>query len=211
LSVLSELHQYDSCDSPLSCVKGAPCLAAIQIAKRHAGAAFVATTSSQEDFCKALGADQVINYRNENWWEMKWEQKFDKIIDAVGGGNFYGKAEKVLKTSKNGGEFVAVCGDDPKPDCRTVWKAVKFIANMPWRPLYTWMRGRRYAKYLLIMPYETPEGRKIVLEWMENGTLKIPLDESSPLSFTLEGVKQAFRTVASGHAHGKVVVSMEKK
>jgi NADPH:quinone reductase-like Zn-dependent oxidoreductase len=188
--------------------------AAIQMAKQHAGASFVATTSSQEDFCKSLGADQVINYnKKDNWWEMKWEQKFDKIIDTVGGSNFYGKAEKVLRTSKKGGAFVAVCGDDPVPDCRTVWKAVKFFAQMSWRPLYTWLSrgGGRYPKYVMIMPYDYPEGREAVLEWMENGTLKMPLDESSPLPFTADGVRQAFQTVASGHAHGKVVVSMEKK
>jgi hypothetical protein len=27
------------------------------------------TKSSQEAFCKELGADQVINYKTENWWE----------------------------------------------------------------------------------------------------------------------------------------------
>ena len=183
--------------------------AAIQIAKQHTKASFVATTSSQIDFCKQLGADQVINYRSENWWEMSWDgNKFDVIIDCAGGGNFYGRAEKVLKTGKEGGAFVAVTGDDTRPDCRTVWKAIKFLAAMPWRPLYTRLKSRSLPKFVLMMPYDFPQGRKQVLTWMEEGTLKIPLDSS--LDFTADGVRTAFSRVASGHAHGKVVVSMPK-
>ncbi|CAB9530034.1 alkenal/one oxidoreductase, chloroplastic [Seminavis robusta] len=184
--------------------------AAIQIAKTHAKASFVATTSTQTNLCKTLGADQVVNYREENWWEMDWQggQKFDVIIDTVGGGNFYGRAPFVLKTGKQGGKFVAVTGDDTRPDCRTVWKGIKFIASMPWRPLYTSLRARTYPKYILIMPYDILQGRKQVLEWMQEGSLKVPIDEESPLPFTADGVRAAFTKVASGHAHGKVVVTM---
>lgn len=200
--------------------------AAIQIAKRHAGASFVATTSTREAFCKELGADRVINYRTENWWEVKEfsvssSNKFDKIIDCVGGGNFYGRAEKVLKVGKEGGAFIAVTGDDTKPDCRTVWKAIKFFAAMPWRPLYTSLRPRRFPKYVMIMPHDFAQGRAKVLEWMSKGELIIPLDggekeedASTPgaaaYPFTAKGVRDAFSKVASGHAHGKVVVSIQE-
>lgn len=180
--------------------------AAIQIAKKQAKASFVAVTSSQIDFCKQLGADQVINYREENWWEMKIDQKYDVIIDCAGGGNFYGRAEKVLKTGKEGGQFVAVTGDNTRPDCRTVWKAIKFFAAMPWRPLYTRLKARTLPRYILVMPYDFPQGRKQVLKWMEEGSLKIPLENK--FDFTADGVRAAFTKVASGHAHGKIVVSI---
>jgi alcohol dehydrogenase len=185
--------------------------AAIQMAKQKAGASFVATTSTQEAFCKELGADQVINYKTENWWEMECftsaNNKFDKIIDCAGGGNFYGRAEKVLKSGKDGGEFIAVTGDDTRPDCRTVWKAVKFFAKMPWRPLYTMIRRGTFAKYVMLMPYDLPKGRAQVLEWMESGDLVIRMEKEYP--FTAKGVRDAFSKVGSGHAHGKVVVSMQ--
>ena len=185
--------------------------AAIQIAKKHAQASFVATTSTQSDFCRELGADRIINYRTENWWEVPefQQEKFDVIVDTVGGGNFYGRADKVLKPGKEGGIFVAVTGDVPKPDCRTVWKAIKFFAKMPWRPLYTRMKSRTLPKYVMLMPYDFPQGRKQVLDWMKEGTLEVPID-GSPLPFTAEGVREAFVKLGSGHAHGKVVVSMEK-
>lgn len=181
--------------------------AAIQVAKRIAQASFVATTSSQDDFCTTLGADLVINYQNSNWWEVDWDQKFDTIIDCVGGGNFYGKATNVIKPGKLGGTFIAVTGDDTNPDCRTVWKAIKFFAKMPWRPLYTSIRRRTLPKYVMIMPYDVPNGRTQVLEWMGEGKLSIPLELK--YSFTAQGVRDAFAKVAGGHAHGKVVISMD--
>jgi NADPH:quinone reductase-like Zn-dependent oxidoreductase len=187
--------------------------AAITLAKKVAKASFVATTSSQIELCQSLGADRVINYKERNWWEMDWEVPFDKIIDTVGGGNYTDRATnpKVLKTGKQGGVFVAVTGDETKPDARTVWKAIKFMTKMPLRPLYSWFMKHRVPTYKLIMPYDFPKGRQEVLAMMDKGTLSIKLDETSPLPFNEEGVRKAFATVASGHAHGKVVVSMEEE
>lgn len=184
--------------------------AAITMAKKHAGASFVATTSTQAELCKNLGADVVINYQEENWWERKWEAKFDVIIDTVGGGNFTAKAEMVLKPGKQGGKFIAVTGDDTMPDCRTWWKAIKFFANMPLRPLYSWWRSRTIPAYVALMPYDYPQGRKQVLDMMEAQELQIKIDDRFPEMFTLEGVKRSFGVIASGHSHGKVVVSMEE-
>ena len=183
-------------------------LAAIQIAKRHAKASFVATTSTQEDLCKTAGANVVLNYRRYNWWEHPWGKKFDVIVDTGGGGNFDGKAHRVLKMNNEGGEFVAVTGDDPKPDVTSWWKVLPFAWSMMKRPLVTRLFPGRYPKYTGLMPYNVPEGRAEVLGWMANGQLEVALDPTCPLPFTEEGLREAFRVVASGHAHGKVVVTM---
>mmetsp|Transcript_6746 Transcript_6746/g.11803 ORF Transcript_6746/g.11803 Transcript_6746/m.11803 type:complete len:366 (-) Transcript_6746:99-1196(-) len=187
--------------------------AAIQIAKHHAKASLVVASSTQSDLCKELGADQVINYQSEDWWAIKefQEDKFDVLIDTVGGGNFYKRATEVLKTGKQGGSFVAVTGDDPHPDCTTVWKTIKFFANLPCRPVYTKMKAGTLPKYVLLLPYGEAEGRKEVLGWMQAGSLKIKLDADSPLPFTSEGVRKAFLKVGSGHAHGKVVVQIAEE
>eukprot|EP01083_Nonionella_stella_P030908 84711_1 len=182
--------------------------ATIQIAKTHGKASFVATTSTQVDLCKELGADQVIDYRNEDWWTINefQQNKFDVIIDTVGGGNYYGRAENVLKTGKQGGSFVAVTGDDPQPDCRTMWKLVKFISRMLQRSIYTKLKTSTLPKYVLLLPKGELEGRKEVLDWMKEGTLKIKLDGDKTLPFTSDGVREAFMKVGGGHAHGKVCV-----
>jgi NADPH:quinone reductase-like Zn-dependent oxidoreductase len=188
--------------------------AAIQIAKVHAKASFVATTSTQEVMCKDLGADRVINYKNEDWWTIEefQHEMFDVIIDCAGGGNFYGRAEKVLKTGTQGGTFVAVTAiDEAYPDCGTVWKLMKFFGTMMTRVVYTKLTTRTLPKYSLLMPHDEVKARKKVLEWMAQGTLKIKLDGDGSLPFTAEGVRQAFIKIGSHHAHGKVVVTIAKE
>jgi NADPH:quinone reductase-like Zn-dependent oxidoreductase len=59
------------------------------------------------------------------------------------------------------------------------------------------------------MPYAMQRGRKQVLGMVEAGSLRILLDDRSPLPFTEDGVREAFQIVASRHAHGKIVVSMD--
>jgi NADPH:quinone reductase-like Zn-dependent oxidoreductase len=189
--------------------------AAVQLAKHIVGASYVATTSTQEALCVQLGADRVIDYRTDDWWDMKHcdddndqKLKFDVIIDCVGGPDHYGRAPLVLKPAKAGGTFVAVTGDDPLPDCRTWWRAIQFFFHLPWRPLYAWWHGRTLPKYVLIMPYDIPQGRAQVLQWIAEGRLSIPLD-GDPFPFTDDGVRAAFRKIGTGHAHGKVVIAVQ--
>lgn len=167
----------------------------------------MAVTSTQKEFCTELGADRVVDYRKEDWWTIPEyrKEKFDVIIDAVGGGNYYGRAEEVLKTAKDGGTFVAVTGDDTSPDCRTYGKLIKFFAQMIGRAIYTKLKSRSLPKYVALMPYGEAEGRREVLGWMREGKLDVRLDED-PLPFTSEGVREAFAKVGGRHAHGKVVV-----
>ncbi|MGM0839943.1 MAG: NADP-dependent oxidoreductase [Bacillota bacterium] len=70
---------------------------AIQIAKSFG--AYVATTASgkNEEFVKSLGADQFINYREEDFSEVL--QDFDLVLDSMGG-EVQSNSYKVLK--KNG-------------------------------------------------------------------------------------------------------------
>lgn len=184
--------------------------AAIQIAKKVALASFVATTSSQEDMCYQLGADQVINYRKEDWWTIPefQQDKFDVIIDTVGGGNFYGRADQVCKTGKQGGSFVAVTGDNNRPDLGSMWNFCGFFFKTIKRMIYTKFATGKLPKYVLLFPYDENNGRKDALAWMQQGSLTIRLDEDSPQPFTAKGVRQAFAKVASGHAHGKVVIEI---
>jgi len=54
------------------------------LAKNVYGASHVATTAStgKLDFVKSLGADKVIDYKNEKFEELP--EKYDVVLDAVG-------------------------------------------------------------------------------------------------------------------------------
>lgn len=181
--------------------------AAIQLAKR-AGASFIVTTSTQKELSASLGADLVLDYREKDWWTQKefFDNKLDVIIDAVGGNGHWKKSQKVLKTKNEGGKFVAVCGDDPKPDMSTVLKALGFMLSLPWRPLSTQIRPRKFPSYRLLFPEDTQKGREQVMEKIQDGAITVVVDTMLP--FTEAGVQDAFAKIASGHAHGKVVVKM---
>ena len=78
---------------------------AIQLAKHPS--AYVATTVSTNDkeFVQRLGADQVIDYKTENFEDMLHD--YDSVFDTVGG-DTYKRSFKVLK--KDSGIIVSMLG-----------------------------------------------------------------------------------------------------
>jgi len=190
----------------------------IPLAKKVFKASYVATTSTQAAMCKELGADAVINYKEKNWWEIDEYQneKFDVIIDTVGGG-YLNRASNVLKSRKHGGRFVAVALDEPDgiPKAETWWKAINFFCSLPLRPMYMFCCGR-YSNnpgYSILMPKDETNACRSVLDLINEGKLAIKLDPRSdpPLPFTQDDVQEAVRIVGSRHAHGKVVVGMKQR
>lgn len=77
---------------------------AIQLAK--AMGAYVATTVSAKDieFVKQLGADQVIDYKSQNFQDLV--KDFDAVYDTVGGSVM----EKSFEVLKKGGILVSMLG-----------------------------------------------------------------------------------------------------
>jgi NADPH:quinone reductase-like Zn-dependent oxidoreductase len=85
---------------------------AIQLAK-NAGAFVACTASSNDDArgvkkteaCKALGADVVIDYGNEEWSDVLNGQEYDLVFDTIGKQEDWANAAKVLK---KGSDFISV-------------------------------------------------------------------------------------------------------
>ncbi len=75
---------------------------AIQLAKHHG--AWVATTCSprNHDLVRRLGADRVIDYRTQRWWEEL--DDLDVILDALGGE----ERERALQAVKRGGRVASI-------------------------------------------------------------------------------------------------------
>lgn len=78
---------------------------AIQLGK-HLGA-YVATTASSEDieFVKNLGADEVIDYKSQDFSEIL--KDFDGVFDTVGGET----RDRSFKVLKKGGVLVSMVGE----------------------------------------------------------------------------------------------------
>ncbi|KAI9016937.1 chaperonin 10-like protein [Gaertneriomyces semiglobifer] len=176
----------------------------------HANSSYVATTSTQQDMCKGLGVAKVIDYQTENWWDMEEfkSTKFDVIVDCVGGNDHYTKAQGVLKDKSEGGRFVAVVGDEPLPNVKTVMQLASFASSMIWKSIWTKV-WRGVPSYVTVASSTTQEYLEKVMALVKEGKLKIVMETSGPFPFTAQGVKDALALQASRHAHGKVVVKVE--
>jgi len=185
--------------------------AAIQLAKLN-GAAFVAVTSTQTELVKRCGADLVINYTQENWWELQdlMLDPVDVIIDTVG--ENFEKADYVLKSGYRRGRYIAITPeDDPKYSDQSSWfRAVKSSTLVHIRAPITAM-SPWLAKFKKVQCTRMAEEIKEVLDLIESEKLVVLLHPSSPFPFTEYGVKDAFRVMSSKRAHGKVVVQIAEE
>lgn len=87
---------------------------AVQIAK-HVGA-YVATTASGDgiEAVKALGADEVIDYKSQDFAEVLSE--YDAVFDTVGGDEF----NKTLDVLKKGGVAVTMIAEPDQPKAESL-------------------------------------------------------------------------------------------
>lgn len=108
--------------------------ACIQLAKHH-GCRVIATTSSAEKMERArqIGADEVINYKTEDWgkrvWDLTGKRGADLIIDAVGRDTL----NQSVRALKKGGRVVIPGGTSGQVvdlDLRYVyWKQVALLGS----------------------------------------------------------------------------------
>ena len=170
---------------------------AIQLAK-IAGARVCSTASSKEkaDFVRSLGADRVINYREEDFVEaiMNWTdgKGADVVMDNVGGEWI----EKSFPAVAHYGHFVTLL----QPDKETDW---------------TVARQRNIGIHLEIMLspllFDLRDAQKhqtSILEecakHFDNERLKIHISKSMPL----EEAAIAHAAIETGTTTGKIVLTM---
>lgn len=165
---------------------------AVQLAKAR-GCEVIACASSQSklDRLQAIGADQLINYIDEDF--VKWvyrtygkphRRQFEKGLDVVvnfTGGDTWVKSLKVLH---RGGKILtcgATAGYDPAEDLRYIWSfELKVLGSNGW------MRDDLFELFRLI----------------EGGSLIPTIDKILPL----EDVNEAFRLLEDREVFGKVVI-----
>lgn len=153
----------------------------IQLAKALGASKVITTTSSANaDYCKKLGADQVIDYHSQNWWEVLEDKSVDVIYDTVGQS---GTGDYAMQKIKSGGFFVTIAGGLPsKP--RSDVKSGRFInsdTNLDNVDLLDELKG-----------------------YVEADKLRMP----SIKSYDLKDVLSAFKESAAGHVVGKIGITV---
>ncbi len=166
---------------------------AIQLAKQHG--ARVATTVSTDDkakIAKELGADDIINYRNETVDDYKQRltegKGFDVVFDTIGGENL----DKSLKAVKSSGQVISIVGNN----------------QHDLSPMH--MKGLSLHLVFMLLPMLTGEGRahhgmilKKVAELVDKGIVK-PLIHKERFQFNQ--ANEAHALFAANKHLGKIVL-----
>ena len=148
---------------------------AVQIAK-HRGTWVSGTCSAANaELVESLGADDVINYQSEPFWEKA--KAMDVVFDTIGGQT----QEQSWQTLKPGGLLVSVIDPPSEDKARSLGRRGAFVFIQP------------NAGYL-----------KAMAELIDSGRLKPVVGQVFPFN----EAKAALRLSQSGHAVGKIVLSV---
>jgi len=172
----------------------------VQLA-RHLGATVAATTgTSNVALVKSLGADVVIDYKTQDFEDVL--RDYDLVLNSQDGKTL----EKSLRVLKRGGKLISISGP-PDPQFGRELAASGFV-RLVMRLLSA--KVRRKAQQLgvgysfLFMKASGSQLREIT-RLIDAGAIRPVIDRVFPFASTNEAVAY----VESGHAKGKVVVTVK--
>ncbi|SOD75296.1 NADP-dependent oxidoreductase [Alysiella filiformis] len=173
---------------------------AIQIAKILG--LHVATTVSTANtaWVKTLGADEVIDYKKENFNEKL--KDFDGVLDTLGGDTLL----KSFEILKQGGKIISVAGM-PTAQFADEWGLAwwkKMIFSLISAKIHK--TARKYgASYEFL--FMQPSGKRLesIKIWAEQGKLTPVIDQI----FTFDNTQKALEYSESGRAKGKIIVKIQ--
>lgn len=172
---------------------------AIQLAK-HLGA-FVATTTSTAnvEWVKALGADVVIDYRQQDFaTELR---DYDVVLNSLG----KHELTRSLQILKPGGHLISISG--PPTPAFAVARGLAWPLKQVLRLLSRGIRSRaKRQRVTYTFLFMRADGRQLseITSLVESGAIRPVIDRI----FTFQDTQGALAHVESGRTKGKVVVEM---
>lgn len=163
----------------------------IQIAK-IIGCSVTATCSGANvEFCKSLGADEVIDYRTTDVVKHLQRQgtQYDLLVDNVNSPELYWNAHDYLKPK---GIYINIAGAITLPHVVNMLK----VLYLP-----TWLGGgHREAKFL--RRRSDAEGFATIAQWIAEGRLRPVIEKV----YDLDEAAEAFARLKTGRSRGKLVI-----
>jgi NADPH:quinone reductase-like Zn-dependent oxidoreductase len=156
---------------------------AVQLAKYFGAEVTGVDSTGKLDMLRSIGADQVIDYTQEDF--TKSDQTYDFILDVVGKGSYSG----CIRSLKQNGSYLIA---DPGPLQRVRGR---------------WTSRTSSKKVIFGAAYPKTEDLITLKELIEAGKIKTVIDRRYPLEQTAE----AHRYVDKGHKKGNVVIIVEHK
>ena len=170
---------------------------AIQLAK-HLGA-FVATTtsSSNVEWVKALGADVVIDYTQQNFADEL--QGYDVVLNSLGGDVL----EQSLNVLKPGGQLISISGPPTAQFAQA--QGLSWLLRQVMRLLSSGIRRKarkRGVGYTFLFMRANGAQLQAITALIEAGSIKPVIDRCLPF----ESMAEALTYVEQGRSKGKVCI-----
>ena len=162
---------------------------AIQLAKNFGAEVTAVCSTRNVELVRSLGADHVIDYTKEDFTEGA--QQYDLIVDNVGNHDFLDLTRAVTPT----GTIVTVSGPKTNNFLGPITRILKMKMLAPFVD----------PKLVFFVADVDAPDLQLFAQLMREGKLKTSIDRRFPL----EQAGAALDYVGSGHARGKVVVTME--
>jgi len=174
---------------------------AIQLAKLMD--VYVATTVSDrgKDLVTRLGADQIVNYRKENFADVLSD--FDDVYDTLGGQNL----TDGFKILKPGGNIVTLSGT---PNARfgkeygVGWFKTMLFGLASFK--LTRLEKKYDVNYHFLFMKPSGAQLEILRDYIETGKLEPIVDRV----FSFEKTQEAIEYSESGHAKGKIIIKIKE-
>jgi NADPH:quinone reductase-like Zn-dependent oxidoreductase len=153
---------------------------AVQLAK-HLGAEVVGTASGgKHDFLRGLGADQLIDYRTQDYAQVLREAPVDVVLETLGGGH----AERSFGVLRPGGLLVTA--------------VERLSTTLPE------LAARSGVRFAAVGVEPDPAGLEALTELVEAGRLRVHLQQVFPL----ERLADAHELLAAGGIQGKLAITI---
>jgi NADPH:quinone reductase-like Zn-dependent oxidoreductase len=160
---------------------------AVQLAKSFGADVTGVQSTTALDLVRSLGADRAIDYTKEDF--TAGDARYDAIIDNV----CSRPLDDIRRVMKPGGTYVPNGGGSPDQGI-SMRGLLRMLASRPFIP----------QKIRLFVTKPNRADLQVLADAIEVGTVTPVIDACYPLAAAAD----AFRHLESGHAHGKIVVTM---
>ena len=168
----------------------------IQIAKILGCRVTTTCSGANVEFCRSLGADEVIDYRTTDVLKHLRRQgtRYDLLVDNVGSLEIYWNAHDYLKSD---GLYIDIAGT------ATLTHAINML-----KVLYipAWLGGGKRAANFLRRKSSAVDFAKIA-QWIAEGKLRPVIEKI----YALDEAAEAFARLKTGRSRGKLVIKVADK
>ncbi|MGA0567365.1 NADP-dependent oxidoreductase [Rathayibacter sp. KR2-224] len=171
---------------------------AIQLAKQLGASVATTVSAGNFGFVRELGADIVIDYRNQRFEELI--DGYDLVLDSVGGPNL----ERSLSVLRAGGKAIGIAGPPDAAFARETGANPVLRLAMSALSARIRRRARRLGvRYEFLFVRASGDQLRQVSALVDNGAIRPVVGRV----FRFDQTAEAVRSLSSGGIRGKAVVS----